>query len=56
MQFMPVFVEKLGDEARIKVLMCLEPFEEEPNEELEGLDCTAFERVQLMDCDIGEGQ
>jgi hypothetical protein len=52
MWFMPVFNEKTIDGARVKVLMCLEPTKKQLRS-VSSAD-NSFERVQLMDCDIGE--
>jgi hypothetical protein len=51
MEFLPVFFENMNDEARIKVLMCLEPSKQEPRSG--PMPGDSFERVQLMDCDVG---
>jgi hypothetical protein len=52
MEFLPVFNENVNGEAKIKVLMCLGPSEQPSRGGAP--PWASFERVQLMDCDIGE--
>ncbi|KAH6665441.1 heterokaryon incompatibility protein-domain-containing protein [Halenospora varia] len=53
MEFLPVFSEKENDKVRARVLMCLEHSKQESRG---GAPPWAkWERVQLMDCDVEEG-
>ncbi|KAF4634307.1 hypothetical protein G7Y89_g3801 [Cudoniella acicularis] len=52
MEFLPVFVENKNGELKIKVLMCLEQ-SKQPSRAMADPK-NSWERVQLMDCDIGE--